>query len=359
MQVCRSVLALEPAHPRANFKCGSALRQLRREPDALVHYRRHLVHNPDDEQARFWIAVLSGDDVARMPASHVAALFDFYAPKFEEHLVQSLQYCTPEALVGVLAEAARLPDARRDGGGRQRWGSAIDIGCGTGLMGPLLREHVSSLDGVDLSAKMVDKARDKGCYDRLFVEDAVNFLSEQKGRGSGYDLLVAADVLVYIGDLEPLLRAAAGVSRDGTLFACSTECTSDVPDGGDGAVATPGADTLRNGSATDSTGAVSQPCAGRTGGSGDAEADTHSAGPGQAAPGDSGPDDGTTGAAAGGDSAGALGYRCSITGRFRHDTEYVKQVATAQGWRLLKHEQARIRCNAGKPVMGDLFVFVA
>jgi predicted TPR repeat methyltransferase len=284
--VCKSVLALEPSHPKANFKCASALRQLQRESEALVYYRRHLKFHPeDDEQAHFWISVLSGEEVAQAPASHVASLFDFYAAKFEDHLVNSLQYCTPNVLVGVIKEAMELAAGRREHCGRQQWGCCVDLGCGTGLMGPLLRPHVSSLDGVDLSAKMVDKAREKGCYDRLFVEDVVEFLSEQKGRGHSYDLLVAADVLVYIGDLVPLLSTTIVVANEGGLLAFSTE------------------------SATEE------------------------------------------------DNVGESGYKATRTGRFRHDARYVKTAAAVQGWRLLKHEKAKLRCNAGQPVMGDLFVF--
>lgn len=301
MQVCRSVLALEPAHPRANFKCGGALRQLRREPEALVHYRRHLSHFPDDEQAQFWISVLSGEAVAHAPAAHVAALFDYYAPRFEEHLVTSLQYCTPAALLDVLEQATEEPAARRkvarNGGNaapQQDWGCCVDLGCGTGLMGPLLRERVTTLHGVDLSSKMIDKAREKACYDQLFVEDVVDFLAEQQSRGQRYDLLVAADVLVYIGDLEPLLAAAHVVGEAGSLFAFSTE------------------------SATD--------------------------------------EDNLAASSEDGDST-RVGYRCNATGRFRHDAAYVKLVAQAQGWSELTHTQARIRCNGGAAVMGDLFVF--
>ena len=286
VQVCRSVLALEPAHPKANFKCASALRQLHREDEALMHYRRHLKTHPEDEQAHFWISVLSGQAVAHAPAAHVASLFDYYAPRFEEHLVKALQYCTPQALVGALLEAAAMPAAARQNGGKTRWGCCADLGCGTGLMGPLLRSHVSSLDGVDLSAKMVEKAREKGCYDRLFVEDAVEFLSEQRGRRHSYDVLVAADVLVYIGDLEPLLAAASSVAVQGSLFAFSTESATDN-------------DELRG-----------------------------------------------------------AGFKATLTGRFKHSAQYVEQTAVAHGWQPLKHTEARIRCNAGVPVIGDLFVFV-
>jgi predicted TPR repeat methyltransferase len=309
------VLVLEPCHPRANFKCGSALRQLHRESEALVHFGRHLEGYPDSEAAEFWVKVLSGEVVAQAPASHVSSLFDCYAERFEEHLVTSLGYCTPGALVGAL-EAA-LADAGVDRGGRlqlqdvladtgsdkqchasvtvlQRenegehqqgvWGQCVDLGCGTGLLGPLLRSRVSLLEGVDLSQKMVEKAQGKGCYDGLFVRDAVAFLQDQYARGWGFDVMVAADVLVYIGNLAPLLAAAAHAANAGCVFAFSTEQATDA------------------------------------------------------------------------EGMGEAGFRVTSSGRFQHSVEYIKHVAMASGWALLKHQQATLRFNGGHPVMGDLFV---
>ena len=106
---------------------------------------------------------------------------------------------------------------------RRRWYRAADLGCGTGLMGPLLRPHVSGrLEGVDLSQGMVDKARAKGCYDHLAVEELVAYLDGSAGQegvqcggSGGYDLLVAADVFVYIGDLGPVFASGARHSGKG------------------------------------------------------------------------------------------------------------------------------------------------
>lgn len=104
------------------------------------------------------------------------------------------------------------------------WGSCLDLGCGTGLMGPRLRHHVGRLSGVDLSSKMVEKARAKGCYDDLCVGELLEFLQRQRLEGRPpVDLIVAADVLVYLGDLAPVFAAAAAAARPGCLFAMSTE----------------------------------------------------------------------------------------------------------------------------------------
>lgn len=291
--MCKSVLVLDPGHERANFKCASALRQLRRQADALLHYRRHLEHFPEDEQARFWVGILTGANVARAPASHVASLFDCYANKFESHLIDTLQYRTPDVLIEAVVSAADQVGSSMDANSacqRKFWGCCLDLGCGTGLMGPLLREYVGSLRGVDLSEKMIAKARDKGLYDELVVDDIERFLRRQVGTRNTCELIVAADVLVYLGDLAPLFTLCATVAAPGCLFALSTE---------------------------------QQGAAGGQGGSED--------------------DD--------------RGYVATLTGRFQHVKEYVVRAATEAGWSLVSCTEETIRCNAGQPIAGDVFVF--
>lgn len=176
------------------------------------------------------------------------------------------------------------------------WGSCLDLGCGTGLMGPRLRPHVGSLRGVDLSPRMVEKAREKACYDSLAVGELVAFLEAQRMEGCPpVDLVVAADVLVYLGDLAPVFTAAAATARPGCLFAMSTE----AHDGGAEAAAPAAAD--------------------------------------------GGPD---------------RGYVATMTGRFQHMRQYVVRAAEEAGWGLVSCESETIRCNGGQPIAGDVFVFV-
>ena len=52
---------------------------------------------------------------------------------------------------------------------------------------------------------MIDKARARGIYDHLAVGDIETLLA---GDGDRYDLILAADTLVYLGDLAPLFAAA-------------------------------------------------------------------------------------------------------------------------------------------------------
>jgi predicted TPR repeat methyltransferase len=145
--------------------------------------------------------------------SYVEALFDQYAPRFENALLQTLGYRVPELLdtllAGVMAERAIAGFAE-----------ALDLGCGTGLMGERLRGRVSYLEGIDLSAAMVAETGRKGIYDRLAKAELVAFLNGYTG---AVDLITAADVFIYCGALPPVLAAASRAMRPGGLLAFSLE----------------------------------------------------------------------------------------------------------------------------------------
>ncbi|KAG1654140.1 hypothetical protein FOA52_012186 [Chlamydomonas sp. UWO 241] len=151
-EVYRSITMLEPGHAKAHYRRGTCLRQAGRQAEALAAFRHHLRLFPDDEQTAFWIAAMAGDAGAMgaMPAGLVAGLFDQYADKFDDHLVNSLQYRTPQVLMDAIIAAGGPRNAP------PRWTRCVDLGCGTGLMGPLLRPHLVGgvLEGCDLSAGM-------------------------------------------------------------------------------------------------------------------------------------------------------------------------------------------------------------
>jgi predicted TPR repeat methyltransferase len=145
--------------------------------------------------------------------SYVEALFDQYAPKFEAALLQKLAYTVPERLDGLLSDVMAAQ-------GLTMLAEAVDLGCGTGLMGERLRQKVSFLEGVDLSAGMLAATANKGIYDRLTKGDLVAFLTDFGARA---DVLTAADVFIYCGALEPVLAACHAAMRPGGLLAFSLE----------------------------------------------------------------------------------------------------------------------------------------
>lgn len=145
--------------------------------------------------------------------SYVEALFDQYAPQFEQALVERLGYRVPEMLDALVnQEMARL--------GIGGFARALDLGCGTGLMGQQLRAKVAYLEGVDVSAAMIAEAARGASYDRLEKAELVAFLS---GRAPSADLVTAADVFIYCGALPPVLAAVVPAMMPGGLLAFSLE----------------------------------------------------------------------------------------------------------------------------------------
>lgn len=140
---------------------------------------------------------------------YVRALFDGYAEEFDHHLMVELSYQAPNLIANILGEHVHGNTP-----------VIADLGCGTGLCGPLFARYADELIGVDLSPKMLEFAERKNCYDSLVEADVVDFLD---GRRKSIDVCVAADVLVYFGDLEAVLAGAFEALRDDGLFAFTVE----------------------------------------------------------------------------------------------------------------------------------------
>ncbi len=178
---------------------------------AVEAYRKALAIAPEDPLGALPRLARLGAGEAAMTPAYVAALFDEYAPRFEAHLTQALAYRGPEILRAALDKAAP---------GR-RFGEAMDLGCGTGLMAEAIRDRVGAIDGVDVSAAMVERARRRGIYRECSAGEMVVVL---RAKGAArYDLILAADVLVYVADCESLFRAVAHALRPGGLFAFTTQ----------------------------------------------------------------------------------------------------------------------------------------
>lgn len=206
-------IALKPDYEKAHWRLGETFSHLNRKPEALRCYRRCQELDPDDVEAGFMIAALGeGEMPPRPPAAYVQNYFDVYAEIFDEHLCKSLNYRGPE----ILFEYVRRVVDRNSG-----LLDILDIGCETGLAGIPFRELANTLSGVDLSQEMISRAKARGLYDALHVEDALTFL--ERAPEPAYDLLIACDSLVYFGDLEALMTAAFQALRAGGLFALSLE----------------------------------------------------------------------------------------------------------------------------------------
>jgi predicted TPR repeat methyltransferase len=173
-------------------------------------YRRWAEARPGDATARHMHAATTGRELARASEAYVRELFDEFARTFDETLTR-LDYRVPAAIEQALASAwPTLPAAPR----------ALDLGCGTGLVGDRLRPHVARLVGVDLSEAMLAMARDRGVYDELVCADMI---AATGAMHCEYDVVVAGDALVYLGELAPVAGAIAGALRPGGLVVATTE----------------------------------------------------------------------------------------------------------------------------------------
>lgn len=203
------LLAIDPAHAVAWSGSGSLLREMQRLDEAAHAFREALRHGADASLHAYYLASVDGGGPPPIaPQAYVQRLFDDYAGEFDKHLVGKLGYQAHQRLIDRLLAVA---------GASYR--SALDLGCGTGLCGPLVRPAVKRLTGVDLSARMLHKAHELGVYDRLEQADAVQHLN---GTGERYDLILAADVFIYVGDLAPVFEAARRAMDHG-VFCFSVE----------------------------------------------------------------------------------------------------------------------------------------
>jgi predicted TPR repeat methyltransferase len=206
-------LEIRPDYAKAHEYCGNAWHALAQPQLAITAYQQALACGGDALQLDYLLATLGvGATPAAAPASYVKQLFDQYAGHFDQHLQTVLGYQMPALLDAAITRqrpAQQLATL-----------ATLDAGCGTGLCGPYLRAYSRSLIGVDLSEKMLEQAALRGCYDELTCSELSVYLSSQTAR---FDLIVAADVLVYIGNLAALFAAAKLALRNGGLFAFSVE----------------------------------------------------------------------------------------------------------------------------------------
>ena len=223
LQAYDKALQIDPGLALAWSNRGSVLKDLQRPAQAAASFRQAIATGGDAEMNAYFLAAVEAPAPglaapARAPARYVQSLFDNYAPSFDQHLVDILHYQAHTVLVRNL-------EGPRSG----RFKRALDLGCGTGLCGPLVQPLAEHIDGVDLSARMLENARARGIYRRLIQADVVAYL---KTTDQLYDLILAADVFIYIGDLAPVFRGAASVLDGGGIFCFSAEMPDDDKDFG-------------------------------------------------------------------------------------------------------------------------------
>jgi len=207
---------LAPGFASAWFTLADIREQLGERDAAISAFRKAQAADPEDRHgASLRLMRLGAERLADMPQGYVRALFDQYAPKFESALVDDLGYRGPALLFkAVLAAraAVRKPAFFR---------RAIDLGCGTGLAAAAFASHVDHFSGIDLSPRMIEKARATSLYTELEVDDLLAGLRRKADASA--ELVLAADAMVYVADLAAVLAETKRVLVSGGIAAFTTE----------------------------------------------------------------------------------------------------------------------------------------
>ncbi|KQW31821.1 methyltransferase [Rhizobium sp. Root274] len=219
VELMEQALELAPDWTAGLVRLADYAEKVGAKEKAVVALRKVLERDAEDLfGARLKLALLGAEEVPDAPPSaYVEALFDDYADRFDKALVERLDYTVPAKLAALVAE--HHPD---------RFETTVDLGCGTGLFGAEIRERTDRLEGFDLSVNMLAKAGEKHLYDLLdkadlSLEATVSGLFADGLRAARADLVSAADVLMYLGDLGNAFSLAASLTRSGGLFAFSVE----------------------------------------------------------------------------------------------------------------------------------------
>lgn len=219
-ELMEQALELAPGWAAGWFRLGE-YREKAGLADAATAYRRTLELAPDDIFGASLKLALLGD-AARPdlpPSRYVEGLFDDYADRFDTALVERLAYTVPGKLMDLIERHQQAP-----------YGLVIDLGCGTGLFGAEIHGRSERLEGFDLSENMLAQARSKGLYDVLAKAD-LSLPPPESGLFDGRpahhaDLVVAADVMMYLGDLDAAFANVAGLAKPSGMFAFSVEKSS-------------------------------------------------------------------------------------------------------------------------------------
>jgi predicted TPR repeat methyltransferase len=191
---------------------GNALKEQGKLEEAIESIKEALSIKPNYGSAKHMLSALTGNTKETAPREYVENLFDGYSKKFEASLVDKLEYKIPKLIRDILIKQ----------NSNDTLGSVLDLGCGTGLLGPEIKHHCLRLEGIDLSNKMLTIAKQKNVYDKLIHSDIVEYLSSMS---LDFDYYIALDVFIYVGDLSEIFRLIKSRNKKPGKLVFSTEHT--------------------------------------------------------------------------------------------------------------------------------------
>lgn len=212
-----TALQLKPDYFEAHVNLGATYLKIENYAKAIEHYQEASKIKPDNEEIQYILSALTEQktSLTKAPNDFVKHLFDQYAPYFDKHLTECLHY---QAHILLFQEVVTLLNARSDL-------VVVDLGCGTGLCGTLFKPYSSKLIGIDIAPKMIEAARQKNVYDELIVDDITHALLQMEN----IDLIIAADVFGYLGELDDIFSAAKKALKKDGYFAFTVEKSENEP----------------------------------------------------------------------------------------------------------------------------------
>jgi predicted TPR repeat methyltransferase len=214
-------LKLAPDRTAIFWELGYSLELSGDKAGGQAAYEKCLEHNPDHSVARHLLDSLMGNTTEAAPPDYIEELFDDYASSFDDSLVKELNYVVPKLI------RAQLDKIERD----QPIQSVLDLGGGTGLVAAEIKELVEPdsgiIHGVDLSSGMLEIADQNHRYDQTFVADISAFLDDKKIGLAHYELIIAGDVFVYIGNLDQVFSGAYARLEKSGCFIFTVEQSPD------------------------------------------------------------------------------------------------------------------------------------
>ena len=210
------LLDQHPHHVAALTNLAAIYKRNNETACSLEYLERALKLSPQDPSLQFMYHAFNGGSKTEQGCpTYVKHLFNNYALYYDSHLQRNLRYTIPAAIAKQLHCIQPLAHHQ-----------TLDLGCGTGLTGIVLREASDYLIGVDISAKMLNQAKNKGIYDNLVESEIIEFLKQETRK---YSLIVAGDVLPYLGDLEICFKEIKTRLNSGGLLIFTIEDGAEYP----------------------------------------------------------------------------------------------------------------------------------
>ncbi|MFZ6733019.1 tetratricopeptide repeat protein [Undibacterium sp. Ji42W] len=220
IQCAERAVTLQPNLAEIHNTLGNIYKDAGQPAQAINSYQRAVALDPEHGNALHFIHVLSGQASTQAPVSYVSKVFDDYAERFDQHLQEVLAYQIP-VVIGKELRQLRIADANADA---KAW-RILDLGCGTGLVAKELASMAAQLVGVDLSEKMLLKAQARQIYHRLIQADLLTMTRQETA--ASYEVVTAADVFVYLGQLDHIVADISRLLVADGIFAFSVEAADE------------------------------------------------------------------------------------------------------------------------------------